>query len=158
VDAILAVSIKTKTWATLPLVVLALVEFATAMYVFGRKDKKPHARLMLRLHRILGYVFLVYWLWPMWVGLNLLGRLSRQSAAFPEGLKWTFDGPRFYHAFLGVVVFVLLLLKVSFVRLFKEYRDQARPLGIAVSVLTVVIWVIAGLFWLAMMGTPVLEE
>jgi hypothetical protein len=153
-----AVSIETKTYVTLGLVVLALFEFFTAMYCFGLKGAKKHLRWMLRLHRIGGYVFLVYWIWPMWVGLGLLGRLSEKSAEFPEGLDWTFDGPRFFHAFLGVVVFLLLLLKIGFVRLYPNYRQQARPLGIVIAVTSVTVWIIAGLFWLAMMGTPMLER
>jgi hypothetical protein len=140
------------------LVGLALFEFFTAMYVFGRMGSKPGAVWVLRVHRWAGYVFLVYWLWPIIVGLDLLGRLSQQSAAHPEGLKWTFDGPRFYHAFLGVCVLVLLLLKVSIVRLFPRYRPSAPLLGVIITCLAVVTWVIAGLFWLNMMGTPVLDR
>jgi hypothetical protein len=50
-DAILNVSILTKTYVTIGLVVLALFEFITAMYVFGSKGPKPHTKLMLSLHR-----------------------------------------------------------------------------------------------------------
>ncbi len=140
------VSIKTKTFVTLGLVVLALFEFITAMYVYGRKGSKAHSKLVLTLHRIGGYIFLVYWLWPMIVGADLLTRLSR----YEDG--WRFDGPRFYHAFLGVAVFVMLLLKITFVRFYTNFRPSARLLGILISVGAVVIWIIAGAFWLLMMG------
>jgi hypothetical protein len=140
------VSVLTKTYVTFGLVVLALFEFVTAMYVFGRKGDKSHAKLMLTLHRIGGYVFAVYWLWPMLVGADLLGRLSR----YEDG--WQFDGPRFYHAFLGVTIFVLLMLKIIFVRFFTNFRTWARPLGILISLGTVITWLIAGWFWLSMMG------
>jgi hypothetical protein len=106
---------------------------------------------MLRLHRIGGYVFLVWWIWPMWVGLTLLGQLG------DEGIGYEFHGVRSFHAVLAVAVFLLLLLKIGFVRLWKQYRLQAKPLGIAITVLTLVIWTIAGLFWLAMMGGVVVE-
>ncbi len=140
------VSVLTKTYVTAGLVVLALFEFITAMYVFGQKGGKAHAKLVLSLHRIGGYLFLLFWLWPMLVGLDLLGRLSRYS----DG--WQFNGPRFYHAFLGVSVFVLLVLKVVFVRFYGNFRPSARLLGILISAGAVITWVIAGLFWLAMMG------
>ncbi|UCD50045.1 MAG: hypothetical protein JSW27_21250 [Phycisphaerales bacterium] len=140
------VSVLTKTHVTFGLVVLALFEFITAMYVFGKKGAKPHAKTMMSMHRIGGYVFLVFWLWPMLVGLDLLGRLSRYS----DG--WQFDGPRFYHAFLGVTVFVLLILKIAFVRFYPNFRPSARWLGIIISVAAVITWLIAGSFWLAMMG------
>jgi hypothetical protein len=76
----------------------------------------------------------------------ILGRLSRYS----EG--WQFDGARFYHAFLGVVIFLILLLKISFVCFYQTYRPSAKLLGLFISVGTVVTWLIAGAFWLAMMG------
>jgi hypothetical protein len=140
------VNILTKTYVTFGLVVLALFEFLTAMYVFGQKGAKAHAKLVLLLHRIGGYVFLVYWLWPMLVGLDLLSRLSQY------GDGWRFDGPRFYHAFLGVTVFVGLVLKIAFIRFYQNFRPSARLLGILLSLGAVVTWLIAGWFWLAMMG------
>ncbi len=140
------ISVKTKTFVTIGLVVLALFEFVTAMYVYGRKGKKKNPKLVLTMHRVGGYIFLVYWLWPMIVGADLLGRLSR----YEDG--WQFDGPRFYHAFLGVTVFALLLLKIAFVRFYTNFRPSARWLGIVISVGAVVTWLIAGAFWLFMMG------
>ena len=140
------VSVLTKTYVTIGLVVLALFEFITAMYVYGRKGGKAHSRLVLTLHRIGGYIFLVYWIWPMVVGADLLGRLSR----YEDG--WQFDGPRFYHAFLGVAVFVMLVLKIAFVRFYTNFRQSARLLGILISIGAVITWIIAGAFWLFMMG------
>ncbi|MHC4642710.1 MAG: DUF6529 family protein [Planctomycetota bacterium] len=140
------VSVLTKTYVTLGLVVLALFEFITAMYVYGRKGSKVHPKLILTLHRVGGYVFLVYWLWPMIVGANLLTRLSR----YTDG--WQFDGPRFFHALLGVTVFVTLLLKIAFIRFYPNFRTYARLLGILISAAVVITWLIAGGFWLCMMG------
>ena len=141
-----SVSILTKTYVTAGLAVLALFEFFTAMYIFGRKGAKAHMKTVLLIHRIGGYVFLIAWLWPMFVGANLLARLSR----YEDG--WQFDGPRFFHAMLGVTAFLLLLLKVSFVRVYQSYRPSARLLGISISFIAVLTWLIAGWFWLSMMG------
>ncbi|MHC4725616.1 MAG: hypothetical protein ACYS17_00160 [Planctomycetota bacterium] len=140
------VSVLTKTYVTLGLVVLALFEFITAMYVYGRKGSKSHSKLILTIHRIGGYIFLVYWLWPMIVGADLLTRLSR----YTDG--WQFDGPRFFHAFLGVTVLILLLLKIAFIRFYTNFRSSARLLGILISAAVVVTWLVAGGFWLFMMG------
>ena len=145
------ISVKAKTYVTLGLVVLALFEFITAMYVYGRRGNKSHPKLVLTMHRVGGYVFLVYWLWPMIVGATLLTRLSR----YTDG--WSFDGPRFFHAFLGVSVFVTLLLKITFVRFYTNFRASARLLGILISVGAVITWIIAGAFWLFMMGGRTIE-
>ena len=141
------VSVLTKTYVTLGLVALALFEFITAMYIYGRKGSKAHSKLILTIHRVGGYIFLIYWLWPMIVGADLLTRLSRYS----DG--WQFDGPRFYHAFLGVTVLILLLLKITFIRFYTNFRPSARLLGILISAAVIVTWIIAGGFWLFMMGS-----
>jgi hypothetical protein len=140
------VSVLTKTHVTIGLVVLALFEFVTAMYVYGRKGNKPHCKPIMTLHRVGGYIFLVYWLWPIVVGAGLLSRLSH----YTDG--WQFDGPRFFHAFLGVTVLILLLLKIAFVRFYTNFRSSARLLGILISAAAVITWIIAGGFWLFMMG------
>jgi len=145
------VDVMTKTYVTLGLVILALVEFATAMHVFGRKGEKRWTKGMMRAHRIGGYIFLIYLIWPIVVGADLLTRLSRYDDS------WEFHGPRFFHAMLGVTVFLLLLLKISFVRFYTAYRQSARLLGIIITVATIVTWLIAGWFFLCMMGSPVLE-
>jgi hypothetical protein len=145
------VSVLTKAHVTIGLVVLALFEFITAMYVFGRKSSKANPKLVLTLHRVGGYVFLIYWMWPMLIGIDLLGRLSR----YEDG--WQFDGPRFFHAFLGVSVFITLLLKIVFVRFYPNFRPSARLLGILITAAAVVTWLISGGFWLAMMGGRTLQ-
>lgn len=146
VTGIFNVTVLTKTYVTVGLVALALFEFITAMYVYGQKKHRAFVKPVLTMHRIGGYLFWVYWLWPMLVGADLLGRLSQ----YTDG--WHFDGPRFFHAFLGVCVFLLLLLKIAFVRFFQNYRPSAQLLGILISVTAIVTWLIAGWFWLAMMG------
>ena len=151
IEVVHDVSVLTKTWVTLGLVLLALFEFFTAMYVYGLKGPKRHTKLILTMHRVGGYVFLIYWLWPILVGLDLLRRLSRYEEA------WQFDGPRFYHAFLGVTVLLLLLLKISFVRFFPAFRRSAQLLGFLIGMTAVVTWLIAGWFWLGMMGGPVVD-
>ncbi len=148
------VSIMTKTYVTFGLVILAMLEFLTAMHVFGRKGKKRWSKGMMLTHRIGGYVFLLYWMWPMVVGAELLTRISRQEAGWS---LYAFHGPKFFHAMLGVTVFLLLLLKISFVRFYTQYRQSARLLGIVITVVTLVTWAIAGWFFLCMMGSPILE-
>lgn len=145
-DGFLNVSILTKTYVTLGLVALALFEFITAMYVYGQKKHRAFVKPILTLHRIGGYLFLVYWLWPILVGVGLLGRLSQ----YADG--WHFDGPRFFHAFLGVCVLVMLALKIVFVRFYQNFRPSAQLLGILISAAAVVTWLVSGWFWLALMG------
>ena len=73
----------TKTYVSFGLVVLALFEFWSVMRIFGKRPPGKGARLTLRLHRIGGYVFLVYFAWISWICFNMMGRLSEGSNRKP---------------------------------------------------------------------------
>ncbi len=133
----------TKTFVALVLVILAVYEFITAMYVFGKKKPAPWGRRILRLHRIGGYIFLVYYIWISWVCIELMGRLAQAGKPLdPRG---------FYHGFLAMVLFVILLIKISFIRFYPKFRNYVPLLGIIVSAGTLVLWGIAGLMFLILM-------
>ena len=136
----------TKTYIALGLAVLAVFEFWTAMRIFGRKTEAgERTRLLLRLHRIGGYVFLVLFVGLMWVGVNMLTRLGSAGG-------YVLDARKFYHVFLAMSLFATLLLKISFVRFHRKYRGYVPLLGIILSAGTLVLWGIAGLMFLALMG------
>ncbi|HPD17431.1 MAG TPA: DUF6529 family protein [Planctomycetota bacterium] len=137
-----------KTYVALGFVALALVEFATAMRVFGCKgDPSPRARLLMRVHRIGGYVFLVYALFLAWVGLDMMERYFA-AGNYAE----RFDARVFTHALLAFGLIALLLLKIFFIRVYRAYRPYVPLLGIAVAAVAVIIWLVAGLMFLAIMG------
>lgn len=135
----------TKTYVSAGLVFLALFEFWTAMRVFGRSTPDPRARLLLRMHRIAGYIFLVYFAWISWVCVDIMGRLASSGG-------YHLDPRGFYHGFLAITLFVLLLLKISFIRMRTKYRSHARLIGIVLVVGTIVLWGIAGWMFLILMG------
>jgi hypothetical protein len=142
----------TKTWVSLGLVPLALFEFWSAMQIFGKKvESGKRARLMLLLHRIGGYVFLVYFIWICWVCLDLMSRLAAAGG-------YDLDARGSYHGFLAITLLVILLLKISFVRIYRNYRQYIPLLGIIVSMGTVVLWCIAGLIFLFLMSGVTLPD
>lgn len=137
----------TKTWLSLGLVLLALFEFWSAMQVFGVKRSGPYkaTRSVMFLHRAFGYLFLVGWLLLMFVGLDMYEHHHQAG-------NYTLNARTFSHVFLAMLVLVLLLLKISFVRLYQKLRRYAAVLGIAATVLTLVLWGIVGLLFIFMMG------
>jgi hypothetical protein len=135
----------TKTYVSLGLVFLALFEFWAAMEIFGKKGQsRPNAKLLLRLHRIGGYTFLVYFIWISWICIDMMGRLANAGKA-P-------DARGVFHGFLAMSLFGILLAKISFVRLYRNYRSSVPLLGIILTIGTLVLWGIAGLMFLILMG------
>ncbi|MBM4033322.1 MAG: hypothetical protein FJ291_16285 [Planctomycetes bacterium] len=137
-----------KTYVALGFVALALFEFLTAMRVFGVKGEPTrHARLLMQLHRVGGYVFLCYALFLAWIGYDMMGRYFAGGSYAAR-----FDARVFTHAFLALSLIAVLLLKIAFVRLYRAYRSYAPLLGIIMSAVALVIWFIAGWMFLAIMG------
>jgi len=131
----------TKTYVSSGLVVFALFEFWAAMSVFGTTGKPGlHARLLIRLHRIAGYIFLVYFAWISWVCLDLMERLADAGR--------NLDARGAIHGSLAIILFLVLLLKISFIRMYKKYRAYAPLLGLIVAIGTLALWGIAGFMFL----------
>jgi hypothetical protein len=131
----------TKTYVSFGLVVLALFEFWAAMKLFGRTGKAgPHNRLILRLHRIGGYIFLVYFIWISWICLGIAERLADAGRGM--------DARAAVHGTLAIALLMILLLKVSFIRLYRKYRPYVPLLGIILVPGTLTLWGIAGLVFL----------
>jgi len=131
----------TKTYVSIGLVVLAVFEFWAAMRIFGRKGQpSKHSRLILRLHRIFGYVFAVYFAWISWVCVDLMHRLA--------DIGWNPDSRAILHGMLAMILFGILLVKISFIRMYRNYRPYVPMLGISLVVGTLVLWGVAGWMFL----------
>jgi hypothetical protein len=131
----------TKSYVSIGLVVLAVFEFWAAMRIFGKKGSpSKHARLILRLHRIGGYIFMAYFIWISWVCLDLMSRLGAVGKEL--------DARAVFHAALAFALFFVLLIKISFIRMYRNYRPYVPLLGITLSAGTLVLWGVAGWMFL----------
>jgi hypothetical protein len=129
-----------KTWISLGMIVLGMLEFWLAMKVFGKKPPSPKAKVLLKVHRVLGYVFLAYLIWVVVIGLMLANIFSQSGAVF--------DSRVVLHIALAMIVFIVLVLKILFIRAYRQYRPVVPALGIIVVGGSVFIWMIAGLMFL----------
>jgi len=138
--ALLAMTPVTKTYLSFGLVVLAVVEFTTAMRLFGRKGPKAYAKETMRAHRILGYLFFAYFAWISWVCLDMMARLG--------AVGYVMDARAALHGALALALLAIWALKVSFVRFYPEFRPYVRLLGLVLSLGTLVLWGVAGWMFL----------
>ncbi|MBI4772713.1 MAG: hypothetical protein HY788_00795 [Deltaproteobacteria bacterium] len=134
----------TKTYVSIGLVVLAAFEFWAAMRIFGRKGQPgKYSPLLLRLHRIFGYLFAVYFVWIAWVCVDLMDRLADAGR--------TLDSRAVIHATLAMTLFGVFLVKISFIRMYRNYRPYVPMLGICLVVGTLVLWGLAGWMFLILL-------
>jgi hypothetical protein len=113
------------------------------MHIYGKKPPQSRGPLIMRLHRIGGFTFLLYFIWISWVCVDLMARLA--EAGKPLEVRG------FYHGFLAMAIFAILLLKISFVRFYRRYIKAVPILGIIVALGTLVLWGIAGWMFLIQM-------
>ena len=135
----------TKTYLALGLVILALVEFLSAMKLFGSQGPHAGARILLKLHRRLGYGFVVYFAGISWLCLDLMSRLARAG-------NYHLDARATTHALLALTLFAVVLLKISFIRFYRNFRPYVPLLGIMLALGTVVLWGLAGWMFLFLIG------
>ncbi len=136
----------TKTYISLGLVVLALFELWSALSVFGDKQERAsNPKLLLRLHRIAGYVFGVYFIWISWVCVNLMKKLY-------EAGNYALDVRNFSHGALAIALILILGLKIAFIRRYRNYRPYVPLLGIILATGTILLWCISGWMYLIITG------
>jgi hypothetical protein len=92
------------------------------------------------MHRIGGYVFLVYFIWISWVCIDMMDRLAKIGTPL--------DARAVLHTVLAMSLFVLLLMKISFVRFYRKYQPNVPILGMVLSGGTLVLWGVAGWIFL----------
>lgn len=141
----LSMSPVTKSYLSSGLVFLSIIEFLMIMQLFGKKGPHAKARLLMRLHRIFGYVFGAYFIWISWVCIDMMGRLARAGG-------YELDARGFGHAFFAMLLFGIFLLKVSLARVYHNYRAYVPLLGIMLAVGTIVLWGVAGWMFLVLVG------
>ncbi len=131
----------TKAYLSFGLVLLAGFEFWAVMRIFGKKGPPgKSAKLFMRMHRIGGYVFLVYFIWISWVCIDMMDRLAKIGTPL--------DARAVLHTVLAMSLFVLLLMKISFVRFYRKYQPNVPILGMVLSGGTLVLWGVAGWIFL----------
>ncbi len=133
----------TKTYVSIGLMLIAMFEFWSAMEVFGKKPPSPKSKVFLRLHRIFGYFFLVYWVWISWVCFNLMSRLAEAGEPL--------NNRGLLHGALAIALFMILIFKIFFVRSYRQYRPAVPAMGIILVGGTFVVWGIAGLMFIILL-------
>jgi mono/diheme cytochrome c family protein len=121
------------------LMLLSAVYGMYAMYaVFGQTPDADRAAVQKRHHRVAGYVFVVLFL-----------AVSYLCVAFAMAAK-TEPSPRAaMHIMLALAIAALFMIKVLFLRRFRQFYEQAKAIGTAIGILSFVLVGISAGYYLA---------
>jgi len=112
-----------KSFLSLGILVFTLVAMYTMFEVFGRAERKRDVDGLKRLHRVNGVLFIILYLAIAYLCLDYLLRTRAEPS--PRAAL---------HGVLALTVVFLLALKVSYIRVYRAYYNQAKVLGVVVAV------------------------
>lgn len=114
-------------------VLLVFIQVLIMLKLHGNPREKTPMKFLRNLHRILGYIFLAYFLLMMVVMIN---RISEVSAEF---------SPRIVvHMVLALMIFPLFVIKILIARFFKRLFPNQFMLGLAIFILFFTLVAITG--------------
>jgi cytochrome c1 len=123
------------------LAVILLIPVGIAVFtmfeVLGRVEKRYDAERLKRIHRINGMAYLLLYLLIAGLCLYIIARTQADL------------GPRStFHAVFALTIFVLLLIKISFVRFYRHFYNRIATVGMSLVILTVLMFGTSGGFFL----------
>lgn len=111
----------------LSILLLALTLFAmfTMFEVFGRSEKRFDIERLKKLHRLNGKVYFFLYVIIAYFCLEFI--LNTKAELSPRGA---------FHSIFALTIIILLLLKVSFIRIYRQFYNQAKTIGLLIALIT----------------------
>jgi len=110
--------------------------FLTMMRIMGRPGAPGDVGRCRKVHRVFGWLYVVLLVPLVYLGVDFVGEMG-------DGMSTR----AVFHMVLAVTLIALLLLKILVVRFFKGFVKNAPALGMALFVLTLVVFLISGGFF-----------
>lgn len=137
------VTLWTKSILTLPVVGLALLNLIVMLEFLGRTERKFNPKSLRLMHRIGGICYILLFITLSYFCLRLM-RAAGQELSARAAL----------HGILAVATFIVLCLKLVFVRFYRKYYALVPSLGFAVFALTLTTAATSAGYFFTMHGTP----
>jgi mono/diheme cytochrome c family protein len=98
-------------------------------YPFDKVNRKSAApKWAMMLHRVLGYIFAIIYIYMMW---QMVPRLWEYQVEFPARTA--------FHIVIGFTIGFLLVIKICIMRFFRHFEEWMPTLGISIMLLTVLL-------------------
>jgi len=127
----------TKSLLSLALLAAAALAFYSMFEVFGRGSAPAVIDRLKRVHKVTGYLYLLIFLFLSYLCISFAA--ASQTEPSPRAAL---------HILLALAIIVLFLVKILFVRIYRQFYSQAKNIGIMMGVMTFVLVGISGGFYL----------
>ncbi|MBI2472462.1 MAG: hypothetical protein HYV59_14675 [Planctomycetes bacterium] len=113
----------TTSLLAIGLLITGIVAVALILTLLGRIKTTQHPKFFRWAHRIAGYVFIVLYLF---ICVIMFQKFTSNSAAL--------SAKDAIHAYLGIIVFPMIIVKICIVRLFKKYYLRLPVYGMIIMI------------------------
>lgn len=126
-----------KSILSLFLIVPTFIAMFTMFEFIGRSTQKYDITKLKIIHRVNGVIYFV-----------LFFLLTYYCAKFLIATKVELSPRATFHSIFALTIFLLFCLKVSFIRIYKQFYDYVKILGILIALITFVMVGISGIYYL----------
>lgn len=127
-----------KSLLSLLVLILAIVAVITMYEVFGRTNQRSNIESLKRIHKANGFMYILLFLFIAYFCLSFI--ISSKTELSPRST---------FHSIFALTIIVLFLLKVSITRIYRQFYNQAKTLGLLIALITFgVVWTSGGYYFL----------
>lgn len=130
-----------KSLLSLVIIFSASVALFTMLEIFGRTDRRFNPEGLIKIHRLNGLLFGALSLVIAYLCLDFMARTQAELSSRAS-----------FHVVLALAVFLLLALKISFIRVYRQYFPHVRILGLLIALLTFGMVGVSGGYYLLVTG------
>ncbi|MBL7048136.1 MAG: c-type cytochrome [Nitrospira sp.] len=130
-----------KSLLSVVMVLLAVISALTMLELFGRPTMRFKASALKKLHKFSGVSYLI-----IFIGVSFL---CMELMVFS---KIEFPFRSILHATLAILIITLLFLKLSFIKLYREYYKYVMSIGLTILVFTILMAGLSGGYYLLVSG------
>ncbi len=114
-----------KSILSLLMFFLAIVAMFTMFEIFGRTEKRYNIEKLKKIHKANCIVYILLFGFISYLCLDFIIKVK------PE------PSPRvIFHSLFALTIIVLLILKVSFIRIYKSFYNQVKTIGLLIALMT----------------------
>lgn len=114
-----------KSVLSIGILALTFLSMFTMFEILGRAEKRYDLETLKKTHRVAGILFFLLFIVVAYFCLRYL--IASKSELSPRSA---------FHSTFALAVFILFCLKVSFVRLYRQFYGKVQMIGLLISLLT----------------------
>ena len=126
-----------KSLLGIGILISAVIAVFTMLEIFGRSEKKYDIEKLKKIHRANGILYFILFLFISYFCIEYIIKTKVEPS--PRAL---------FHSLSAVVIIILLALKVSIVRVYRQFYNQVKIIGLLIALISFAMFAASGGYYL----------